>query len=58
MRKWGSKVQLMSTLKTVMHNRDAKAFFVLLWNKSVTKSRSINSMLTAQDFADQFCKNL
>ena len=27
MHRWGSKVQRMSTLKTAMRNRDAKAFW-------------------------------
>ena len=49
-------VWFMSTLKTTMYNRDAKEFWSI-WNKSVTKNRSNNSMHTAQDFADQFCKN-
>ena len=57
MHKRGSKVQRMSTLKTVMHKCDAKAFWST-WNKNVTNNSSINSMHTAQGFLISFVKIL
>jgi hypothetical protein len=54
--KWGCKFQRITSLKNAMKNSNTKDFWSK-WNKNNCKSRCTNTIITAQNFADQFCNN-